>query len=86
MVKKLPAMWETWVQSLDWEDLLERGIATHLTILAWRIPWTGRQAVHVVSKRQTERLSLSQTKKKDKLTVNMGYCFEAMCLCVCVHA
>ena len=38
MVKKLPAMWETWVQSLGWEDRLEEGMATHSSILAWRIP------------------------------------------------
>ena len=40
MVKNLPAMWETWVQSLGWEDALEKGMATHTRILAWRIPWT----------------------------------------------
>ena len=40
MVKNLPAMQETRVQSLGWEDPLEKGIATHSTILAWRIPWT----------------------------------------------
>ena len=40
MVKKLPAMWETWVKSLSWEDSLEEGMATHSSILAWRIPWT----------------------------------------------
>jgi len=34
------AMWETWVQSLGCEDLLEKGKATHFSILAWRIPWT----------------------------------------------
>ena len=34
-----PAMWETWVQSLSWEDLLEKGMATHSSILAWSIPW-----------------------------------------------
>ena len=39
-VKNLPAMWETWVQSLGWEDPLEEGMATHPSILAWRIPWT----------------------------------------------
>ena len=33
-------MWETWVQSLGWEDLLEKGKATHFSILAWRTPWT----------------------------------------------
>ena len=40
LVKNLPAMWETWVQSLVWEDPLEKGKATHSSILAWRIPWT----------------------------------------------
>ena len=39
-VKNLPAIWETWVQYLGWEDSLEKGIATHSSILAWRIPWT----------------------------------------------
>ena len=39
MVKNLPAMWETQVQSLGREDLLEKGMATHSSILAWRIPW-----------------------------------------------
>ena len=39
-VKNLPAMWETWVLSLSWEDPLEKGKATHSSILAWRIPWT----------------------------------------------
>ena len=38
MLKELPAMWKTWVQSLDWEDPLEKGKATHSSILAWRIP------------------------------------------------
>ena len=38
LVKNLPAMQETWVQSLDWEDLLEKGKITHSSILAWRIP------------------------------------------------
>ena len=40
LVKNPPAMWETWVQSLDWEDPLEKGKATHSSILALRIPWT----------------------------------------------
>ena len=38
LVKNLPAVRETWVQSLGWEDLLEKGMATHSSILAWRIP------------------------------------------------
>ena len=40
MVKNLPTMRETWVQSLGWEDPLEEGMVTHSSILAWRIPWT----------------------------------------------
>ena len=40
MVKHLPAIWETQVRSLGWEDLLEKRMATHSSILAWRIPWT----------------------------------------------
>ena len=39
-LKNLPAMWETWVQSLGWEDPLEKEMAVHSSILAWRIPWT----------------------------------------------
>ena len=39
-VKNLPAMWETQVRSLGWEDPLEKGIATYSSILAWRIWWT----------------------------------------------
>ena len=39
-LKNLPAMWETWSQSLGWEYSLEEGMATHSSILAWEIPWT----------------------------------------------
>ena len=40
LIKNLPAMQETSVQSLGWEDPLEKGMATHFSILVWRIPWT----------------------------------------------
>jgi len=39
-VKRLPAVWETWVQSLGWEDPVEKEMATHSSTLAWKIPWT----------------------------------------------
>ena len=39
-LKRLPVMWETWVRSLGQEDPLEKEMATHSSILAWRIPWT----------------------------------------------
>ena len=56
LVKNLPAMWETWVQSLGWEDPLEQGKATHSNILAWRIPWTVFHVLRWVAKSQA-RLS-----------------------------
>ena len=40
MVKQLPTIWEAWVQSLDWEDSLEKEMATHSSTLAWKIQWT----------------------------------------------
>ena len=40
LVKNLPAVQETWAQSLGWGDLLEKEMATHSSILAWKIPWT----------------------------------------------
>ena len=55
-VKNLPAMRETWVRSLGWEDPLEEGMATHSSILAWRIPMdrgAWRATVHGVTKSQT---------------------------------
>ena len=55
LVKNVPAMQETWVLSLGWEDPLEKGKATHSSILAWRIPWTVC-IVHGVAESQT-RLS-----------------------------
>ena len=54
-VKNPPAEWETWVRSLSWEDPLEEGMATHSSILAWRIPMdreAWRAAVHGVTKSQ----------------------------------
>ena len=40
MIKNLPTIQETWIQSLDWEDALEKEMATHSSILTWEIPWT----------------------------------------------
>ena len=57
LVKNLPAMQETWVRSPGWEDALEKGMATHSGILAWRTPWTLPWA-HKESD-MTEQLSLS---------------------------
>ena len=51
-VKNLPAVWETQIRSLGPEDSLEQGMATHFSILAWRIPWTEKPG-HGVTKSQT---------------------------------
>ena len=62
MVKNLPTMQETRVQSLGWEDLLEKGMATHSSILAWRIPWIkeprGIQSMGHKEPDTTEQLTL----------------------------
>ena len=63
-VKNLPAMQETQVQSLNWEDPLEKGIATHSSILAWRIPWTeepgGLQSMGSQKLDMTEQVTLTR--------------------------
>ena len=51
LVKNLPEMQETWVRSLGWEDPLEKGTATHSSILAWRVPWTMQSWDHKESDR-----------------------------------
>ena len=53
LVKNLPAVWDTWVRCLGWEDPLEKGKVTHVSILAWRIPWGCKESD------MTERLLLS---------------------------
>ena len=65
-VKNLPAMQETWVQFLGWEDPLEKEMAAHSSTLAWEIPWTeepgGLQA------KQSEKLDTTQGLKNSKTT------------------
>ena len=67
MVKNLPAVRETWVQSLGWEDPLQKGMATHSSILAWTIPWTeepGRlQSMGLQESDTTETLTLQQIRR-----------------------
>ena len=72
LVKNLPAMHETWVQSLGWEDPLEEGKATHSSILAWRIPWTHEESD------TTERLSLHFTSLPPSETLSIY-------LCICIY-
>ena len=50
LVKNLPAMRETWVRSLGWEEPLEKGKATQSSILAWKIPWTVESAAAAAAK------------------------------------
>ena len=62
MVKNLPTMQETWVQLLGWGDPLKKGMATHLSIIAWKIPWA---TVHEVAE--------SWTRLRDSFT--FSYCY-----------
>ena len=74
MVKNLPALRETWVRFLDWEDPLEERMAIHSSILAWRIPMyrrTWQAAVHGVTKRWT-RATKHASKKKENLAMASG--------------
>ena len=88
MVKQLPTMQETRVQSLGWEDLLEKEMATHSSILAWKIPWTrslvswspwGRKESDTIEWLHFHFLSLSNCRKDfsggpevKNLSVNVG--------------
>jgi len=67
-IKHLPTMWETWVQSLGWEDPLEKEMATHSSILAWSIPWTekpGSLQPTGVTKSQTQLSNFAHHKIVD---------------------
>ena len=66
-LKNLPAMWETWVSSLCWEDPLKKGTENHSNILAWRIPWT-QATIHGIAKSQTW---LSNFHFHDRSTANI---------------
>ena len=70
MVKHLPTKPETRVQSLDWEDLLEKEMATHSSILAWKIPWTEEPTVHGVAKSQTQLSNFTSLHIHPKLPNN----------------
>ena len=73
MVKNLPAIWEPWVQSLSWEDPLEKGKAS---ILAWRILWTEKSGRLQSMRSQTdttERLSLSCSVKCIFYTIQINH-------------
>ena len=58
LVKNLPAMQENWVRSLGWEDPLEKGMATHSSVLVWKIPWTVYSPWGCKESDMTEQLSL----------------------------
>ena len=82
-LKRLPAMWKTWVRSLGWEDPLEQELATHSSILAWRIPWTEnpmdgeawRATVHTVTKSQTGLSDFTFTLIISYIIGNLLICF-----------
>ena len=60
LVKHLPAVWETWVQFLGWKVPLEKEMATHSSILAWRIPWIWQRIVHFTYRCDSQNLSFER--------------------------
>ena len=69
-IKCLPAMQETWIRTLGWEDPLEKEMATYSSILAWRIPWTEEPTVHRVAKSRTRLSDFTFTFGRESLTRN----------------
>ena len=66
---------ETWVRSLDWEDPLEKGIATHSSILAWRIPWTEQPGYSPWGHKESNR-----TEALTHTIVDLQYCASFRCI------
>ena len=77
MVKNLPAMWETWDQSLGQEDPMEKRMATHSSILAWRIPWTKVQSTGSQSARHhwTINIFFRKIKQRCRYECRGGYVY-----------
>ena len=81
-VKNLPAMWETQVRALDWEGPLEKGMATHFTVLSWRIPWTGNLTGYSPwghELNMTEQLTLSRTSTVFTSCIILDSCVSCAC-------
>ena len=78
-------MRETWVWSLDWEDLLEKEMVTHSSILAWEIPWTGKPGVLQYLGSQRVRPDLAIKQQSTKAADNTHYCrsVSQSCLTLC---
>ena len=71
-VKNQPSMQETWVQALGQEDLLEKGMATHFSILAWRIPWTEEPGrVQSTESKRVGRTQLSKIMLREFLDLEL---------------
>ena len=83
MVKNLPAMQETQVQSLGWEDPLKKEMATHSSILAWRIPWTeeaGGYSPKGCKESDTTELEATNTHTRTH-THTVNHSIKYLCLC-----
>ena len=72
MVKNLPAIREMWVQFLGWEDPLEKGMATHPSILAWRIPWT--EKLGRLQFMRSQRVRHNQETNTEKIILVLTVC------------
>ena len=82
VVKNLPAKQEMWIQSLSWEDVLEKEMATHSRILAWEISWTeepgGLQSMGLQNIRHELATKKKKKRQKSKYTITRGECNHAV--------
>ena len=81
-IKLLPAMRATWVQCLGWEDLLEKEIATHSYILAWKIPWTVKPGR--LQSIWSQRVGHDWVTSLSFFHFTHLYIYTCVCVCVCV--
>ena len=91
LVKNLPAVWENWVWSLGWEDPQEKEMATHSSILAWRIPWTeelgGLQSTGRKESDMTERLHFHFHKlQRGKFKIHAMFLVKKMQIIKCISS
>ena len=83
LIKNLPAVQETWVPSLGWEDPLEKGKATHSSMLAWRIPWTTVHGVESPTRLSNFHFSMLTKAGFYRLCLPLFPACPAQCLAHC---
>ena len=77
MIRRVPTVWETWVQSLGWEGLLEKEMATHSSSLAWKIPWREEPG-------RLQSLGSQSRTRATSLSLSLSLAVQWLGLCTCI--